>query len=266
MNRRNLLVAAGCVPMAAAVRSAAAQGQRRQRPIVLVHGAYHGGWCWRDVRRILQGQGFPVFTPTLTGLGERVHLRTPDTNVALHIDDIVNVLMWEELTDVVLVGHSYAGRVVVGACDRLKDRIGHVIYLDTGVPLAGDGAQRPIDAAIVAKSRAAYGNDLPVPPPDQFGITAAASPSQHAWMKRRLTPHPIGNTEVPPLVNGGTRGVPRTFVLCTDLAKFPPGSDKDYAALKADPSWRVVEKLGPHDVMISDPAWTADLIAAAARA
>ena len=90
---------------------------------VLVHGAWHGAWCWKRVRKALQAAGHDVFTPTLTGVGERSHLNSAQVNLGTHIADVVNLIRWEELTDVVLCGHSYGGCVVSGVADRLPDRI-----------------------------------------------------------------------------------------------------------------------------------------------
>ncbi len=105
---------------------------------VLVHGAAVGGWCWRWVTPFLRDAGHTVFTPTLTGLGERVHLASPEVDLETHIDDIVNVLHFEDLTDVVLVGWSYGGMIVAGAADRAPERVGHVVYFDSDVPRDGD--------------------------------------------------------------------------------------------------------------------------------
>ena len=101
---------------------------------VLVHGAWHGGWCWRDVRAILESNGHLVCTPTRTGVGERSHLLSPAIDLDTHILDVANVLEWEELSDVVLVGHSYGGNVITGVADRMKDRLRHVVYLDAHLP------------------------------------------------------------------------------------------------------------------------------------
>ena len=97
---------------------------------VLVHGAWHGSWCWKRVRKAIRAQGHDVFTPTLTGVGERSHLLSPHVNLDTHLDDIVNLIRWEELSDVVLCGHSYGGCVISGVADRVPDRIGALVYLD----------------------------------------------------------------------------------------------------------------------------------------
>ena len=95
---------------------------------VLVHGAWHGSWCWKRVRRALQAAGHEVFTPTLTGVGERSHLLSQEINLDTHIHDVVNLIQWEELSDVILCGHSYGGFVISGAADRIPDKIRALVY------------------------------------------------------------------------------------------------------------------------------------------
>ena len=97
---------------------------------VLVHGAWHGAWCWKRVRAALEKQGHQVFTPTLTGVADRSHLASPQINLDTHIADVANLIRWEELSNVVLCGHSYGGCVISGAADRIADRIGALVYLD----------------------------------------------------------------------------------------------------------------------------------------
>src|SRR5690606_22210546 len=107
---------------------------------VLVHGAWHGGWCYRRVADRLQDRGHRVFTPTLSGMGERSHTFTPAINLDTHIADIVNLLAWEDLENVVLCGHSYGGMVVTGVADRAAGRIGSLVYLDANIPEDGQSS------------------------------------------------------------------------------------------------------------------------------
>ena len=101
---------------------------------VLVHGGWAGGWQWREVASLLRAAGHDVFTPTLTGLGERVHLASPDVGLDTHIQDILMVLEYEELRDVILVGYSYSGMVITGVAERAPERLAHLVYLDAYVP------------------------------------------------------------------------------------------------------------------------------------
>ena len=104
---------------------------------VLVHGGGHGGWCYQRVARILRGSGHEVYAPTLTGLGERAHLLSKDVDLDLHVRDVVELLFYEDLRDVILVGHSYGGMVITGVADRASDRIGRIVYLDAANPVNG---------------------------------------------------------------------------------------------------------------------------------
>lgn len=112
-----------------------------QHTFVLVHGASGGGWDWQTVDKLLSAEGHTVYRPTLTGLGERVHLTSPDIDLTTHINDIANVILFEDLHNVVLVGHSYGGMVITGVMNKIPERIRHAIFLDANVPLDGMSAQ-----------------------------------------------------------------------------------------------------------------------------
>ena len=116
---------------------------------VLIHGAWHGSWCWKRVRRLLQSQGHEVFTPTLTGVGERSHLLSPAVTLETHVMDVVNLIRWEELSDVVLCGHSYGGAVVTGVTDRLFDRVAALVYLDAFIPDSGNSVATKVNSSII---------------------------------------------------------------------------------------------------------------------
>src|SRR5262249_44459260 len=173
---------------------ATTQGGGRMAVFVLVHGGWHGGWCWRRVAPPLRAAGHAVYTPTLTGLGERAHLATPATGLDTHIRDVLGVLAYEDLRDVILVGHSMAGMVVTGVAERAPDRLAHLVYLDATVPRDGESdldchpelrGDRP--AAFEARA----GSDGRLAPrlrPHLFGIDSAAD---SAWVNGLLTPHPI---------------------------------------------------------------------------
>ena len=112
-----------------------------RKTFVLVHGAWHGAWCWRRVSDLLEGKGHKVFTPTLTGLGERSHLLRQGIDVSTHVTDVVNLMKWERLSDVVLCGHSYGGMVVSGVAEQMADKIGSIVFLDAFVPDDGDSME-----------------------------------------------------------------------------------------------------------------------------
>jgi len=148
MRRRDILVGSAVLAGAACAPKTGTQ-KLKPETFVLVHGTWHGGWAWRDVRNILQDAGHRVFTPTCTGCGEREHLSSPDVGLDTHIQDIINVIEFEELDNIILVGHSFAGVTITGVADRLRDRIKHIVFFDAiapsetrrgGVPLEPDGS------------------------------------------------------------------------------------------------------------------------------
>jgi pimeloyl-ACP methyl ester carboxylesterase len=130
-----------------------ARAQTQRKTFVLVHGAWHGGWCWRRVSDLLEAKGHKVFTPTLTGVGERSHLLTKDINLATHVTDVVNMIKWEDLKDIVLVGHSYAGCVIAPVAEQMEGRISSIVFLDAFFPENGeslvDVAAPPVREAIL---------------------------------------------------------------------------------------------------------------------
>src|SRR4051794_12250519 len=167
---------------------------------VLVPGAWLGGWCWQQVTPKLIAAGHRVYTPTLTGLGERVHLGRPETNIDTHIQDIVNVLEFEDIQDATLLGHSYAGFVVTGVAERVPARLRQVIYLDATVPKAGqsffDGAG-PVFQSVVEESARASGDASrwQLPPFEvigQYTSIDGIDEAGRAWFREKSSPHPVG--------------------------------------------------------------------------
>ena len=240
---------------------------------VLVHGAWHGGWCWRDVRQTLEENGHRVFTPTLTGLGERSHLLSHDLDIETHISDVMNLLVWEELSDVILVGHSYGGMVITGVADRAKDRLHHVVYLDAFIPVDGQSSATHIvkllnpnardeEFAAEINRRLIAGNALGGSPPDLdrlFDIPMGMA-EKHSWVRRRVTPHPVG-TQVTPvhLKNGGAEGLPRTYILCAGAPRRTPFmvlADR----VRHDEGWIYRELDTTHDSMVTMPRETSALL------
>ncbi len=229
---------------------------------VLVHGAMHGGWCWRRVAPLLRAAGHEVYTPTLTGLGERVHLAHPDIDLETHITDLVNTLVYEELDAVVLVGHSYAGAVITGVADRVPARLAHVIYYDAVTPTDGQALldlYTPEDRAARRARVEAEGEGwrmLPTADLSALGITAAEDVD---WVRAKLVPLPFQSFAQPlRLSTPAARTVPKTLIACV---AGPPTSWRD-AAIKrahAEPGWRYRELPTGHDAMVTMPRETADL-------
>lgn len=182
---------------------------------LLVHGAWHGAWCWRRVAEPLAAQGHRVHAVTLTGVGERAHLRSPLITLETHIADVVNALEAEEFKDVALVMHSYAGMLGTAVADRMPARLRHLVYVDAVVPAPGESwsschASATREARIAA-AQASPDYSFPPPDPSVYGLTG----EDHAWVQRRQTPHP-GHTYLAPLAFEPLRvaSVPRMFIDC----------------------------------------------------
>jgi pimeloyl-ACP methyl ester carboxylesterase len=179
---------------------------------VLVHGSWHGGWCWRKLLPFLRQDNLTVYTPTLTGLGEKRHLATATTNLSTHIQDIVNLLEFEDLHEVILVGHSYGGMVITGVAEQ-SERVGQLIYLDAIVPEDGESIFSLIRGLETDFKRSVNKEGL-VPPwsPEHFGIT---DPRDIAWVKPRLTPMPLlthaEKLHAPAMM---AKKLPRSFIHC----------------------------------------------------
>lgn len=230
---------------------------------VLVHGGGHGGWCYQHVARLLRAQGHEVYTPTLTGLGERAHLLSPAVDLELHITDIVKMLEFEDLQRIILVGHSYGGMVITGVADRATDRIGHLVYLDAAWPKNGQSLVDTSRGYILAargegRSRVVDGVELVLfPGEDPMSFYGVKDPAQIAWMKPKLTPHPWRCFEQKLVLanESALRKIPQTHIVCTSTLKT-----RDVAALKASSDGRVWDVDTGHDLMISEPEKVADLL------
>jgi pimeloyl-ACP methyl ester carboxylesterase len=219
---------------------------------VLVHGAWHGGWCWRRVADRLAEKGHRVFTPTLTGLADRSHLLAESVNLSTHVSDVANLIRWEELKDVVLCGHSYGGMVVTGAADKVSERIAALVYLDAFVPESGQSMQdlRPRDLP----------SDVGLPP-----ITAETfrvNERDRTWVDRQCTPHPVASIREKLALTGAYRAVRRKiYIRATAYPSVP--FDGYYERLKSDPGWVVHQVSCGHDVMIDMPDALAEILEAA---
>jgi len=222
---------------------------------VLVHGAFHGGWCWKEVATRLSRRGHTVHTPTMTGLGERSHLlahMTPTRET--FIEDVCQVIRYEELTDVVLVGHSFAGPTISAVADRMPERLRHLVYLDAQVLESGSA---PVDNAppelIANYRRTAIPSPAgPLAPPKEPAAYGITDPAQAEWLAAMLTPMPLSLYEdrlelAHPLGNG----VPSTYVVCTNPYHPSTAGSRDLA--RTIPGWRWVEMDAPHNVMMTHP-------------
>ena len=223
--------------------------------LVLVHGAWGGAWIWRRVLAPLRAAGHEVHAVTLTGDGERAHLRRPDISLRTHIDDVLGLVEAEELQQLVLVGHSYGGMVVTGAAAALQahapQRLRGLVYVDAMVPLPGEGWGDAHAPEIVAARRAAAAaNDNALPPPDpaDFGLGG----TDRDWLLRRQVPHPFGMYRVPlPYDAALLEALPRLFIDCTQPAY--PTIDAMRQRVRERPGWQVVEMATGHCPMVTQP-------------
>jgi pimeloyl-ACP methyl ester carboxylesterase len=227
---------------------------RPRRPFVLVHGGFHGGWCWRKVRPLLARAGHEVFTPSLTGLGDRAHLLSPAVDLETHLTDVTALLESEDLRQVVLVGHSYGGIVVTGAADRVPDRIALLVLVDSPTPVAGRSYLDLVPGLEPwVKSE---GWSLPPFGPEAFGVT---DPRDVAFMAARLRPQPAATLQQPLALGGRYAALPRAYIAASE-------SGPDEAVRSQAAGWEVRVLRGPHDLMMVSPGPLArELLALAQR-
>jgi len=223
--------------------------------IVFCHGAWDGGWFWKDTAAELRRKGFDVYAPSLTGLGDRIHLGTPETNLDTHIEDIVNLIRYEQLRDVYLIGHSYGGMVATGAADRVPERIREIVYLDAYVPEDGQsiadflGGPSSDFVGMMQQAADAYGGGWRVPYPGEA-------------YDERLTAQP-GQTFLQPikLTNADARKLPRTYVACTARGEHPVYTPIDGVAARArEAGWRYYEIAAGHNLNQTSPEETLRLL------
>lgn len=218
---------------------------------VLVHGAWHGSWCWKRVRRELQRRGHEVFTPTLTGLADRSHLLTPHVTLETHILDVANLIEWEELDQVVLCGHSYAGAVVAGVADRLPQRIRSLVYLDAFIPKNGQGLSDSIPA-----ERVEQGWRVRPITAERFCV----NPADRGWVDRQCTPQSIECWLQPSKLDGEhARIATILYVLARGWGGEHPPFDAHYREALAN-GWKTIEVQCGHDVMLDEPTQLADIL------
>lgn len=221
---------------------------------VLVHGGGHGGWCYQPVARLLRSHGHEVFTPTLTGLGERRHLLSPAVDLDMHITDVVNTLEFEDLHAVILAGHSYGGTVITGVADRAMDRIGHLVYLDAPIPQDGRSLVDVVGPAMASSrdhGRVVDGVELVMwPSADPRSFHGVTDPDRMAWMAPRLAPHPWKCFEQKlHLPNAAAIAkIPQTYIVCSERMRIM--ARQAFANAEDARLWEIESG---HDLMIIKP-------------
>lgn len=220
---------------------------------ILVHGMFHGGWCWKEVTPLLRAAGHEVFTPTLTGVGERVHLRYGDIDLNTHIQDVVNVFEYEDLRDVILVGHSFGGTLAPLVAEKIPDRIAQLVNLDGPFPEDGKALKDLIGDSWEFFQKNAIDPADPERIQPIADWTFGVSGADLEWMQSKLTPHPLRTlTTTATLADPAARAIPRTFIACTDN----PLSAEELAAetkKHADLGWGYRALPTGHDAMITAP-------------
>jgi pimeloyl-ACP methyl ester carboxylesterase len=222
---------------------------------VLVHGAWHGGWCWRRVADNLERQGHKVFSPTLTGVGERSHLLSRDINLDTHISDVVNLFKWEDLDNVVLCGHSYGGWVISGAAEMVRAQVSSLVFVDAHLPEDGQQGSDISNGREEILAAAERGDISRPPKPAAY---FRVNEKDRDWVDSKLTPQPIGVSLQPIRLTGARDTVPRkAYVRATGF----PSEPFENALTKArDRGWRTYDVPSGHDVMIDEPELLARIL------
>jgi pimeloyl-ACP methyl ester carboxylesterase len=229
---------------------------------VLVHGAWHGGWCYKRVARLLRQAGHEVYTPTLTGLGERAHLMNRTIDLDTHVQDIVGIIRCEELSDVVLCGHSYGGMVIAGVAEQFATKIRSLVYLDAFVPENGKSMfdYMPAEQSGQMRTDAAQNGEgykvTPIP-----AAAFAVNARDAAWIDAMCVKQPLATFEQK-LALGGGQVPKRVYMLA---AGWQPSSFQQFGArYRDDPDWQFFSFACGHDVMVDQPQELAAALIAAA--
>jgi pimeloyl-ACP methyl ester carboxylesterase len=232
---------------------------------VLLHGGWHGAWCWRRVTPLLRDAGHDVVAPTLTGLGERAHLVSRDVDVSLHVRDLAAVLEMEDVRDAVLVGHSYAGVVIAAVAEVASDRIAQLVFLDAFIPRAGCALLDLLPSARAEVFRGAareHGDGWLVPLPWEQALAGwgVTDPEDVAWTLSRLTPQPMATFLEPFGASAAWEQLPRTFLHCTSKPAGDTFAPFAEAAAASGSGWRFESIATGHDAMITAPEALAETL------
>ncbi|MEW9856603.1 alpha/beta fold hydrolase [Novosphingobium sp. M1R2S20] len=232
---------------------------------LLVHGGGHGGWCWKPVVRLLRKAGHEVYAPTLSGLADRAHLLSPQLGLDTHIADIAGLMEYEDLTEIVLVGHSYGGMVITGAADRAIERVARLVYLDAAIPQDGEALVdvSPGLLALAGATREVDGVELGLwPDAAAAAIYGLAGCPYEEWAMARLTPHPWKSLVDRLVLRDAerVRGLPRAIINCAGTLKKRP----EALLHRWNDAQHVRQIDTGHDLMLSEPEKVAEMLIEAA--
>jgi pimeloyl-ACP methyl ester carboxylesterase len=245
------------------------QAQAASKAIfVLIHPAWHGAWCWKKVIPLLRSRGHDVYAPTLTGLGERAHLAHPMVGLETHVQDVVNVLDYEDLRDVILVGHSNAGTLITAVADRVPDRLAHLVYLDAFVPKDGQATidlitfpRQAWEARVRTEGHGWLIPSLQPVPWDEFvrDVWRVTDETDRRWMVARLGPTPFKTfTDPVRRKNPAAEKLPRTYIRCR---QHPSAAFDRYAEMaRQTAGWRYRELATAHEAFVTMPHELAGLL------
>jgi len=230
-----------------------------RKTFILIHGAYHGGWCWRRVSDLLEQAGHKVYAPSLTGNADRSHLMSLNIKLDTQIADIANLAIWEDLHDICLVAHSFGGWPASGAIETVYDRVGAIVFVDAFKPANGE---RGIDV-VSEHSRAAMqqavarGEAGRAPPAARL---FSLSERDYPWIESKLTAQPNGPAMQPIRLTGKRETIAKkTYIRAPKYQQ--PAFDRALAECRADATWRTfVNETSGHDIMIDEPQWLADIL------
>ena len=254
--RRNLLAGTAAGIAAAGLSPAAAH--TNGRTFVLVHGAWRGGWCWRRVADRLQARGHKVFTPTLTGLADRSHLLDAKVNLTTHINDVANLIKWEQLDNVVLVGHSYGGFVVSGVAEKAGNNIASIVYADAFVPDDGENLIDQVPRIRQVIEQISAKGEIAMPASPSSFYNPKLNQKDSAWIDAMCTSQPnAAFMEKIALTGARDRIARKTYIRAQDFST--PPFDKGLAKARAN-KWHTHELPCGHDLMIEMPDETTDIL------
>jgi hypothetical protein len=259
---RRAVLGAGAAAAAAGI-AAPASAQTARKTFVLIHGAYHGGWCWKKVVDLLEKQGHKVYAPSLTGLADRSHLLSMNLTLDTHITDIVNLFKWEDLKDACLAVHSAGGWPGSGALEHIGDRVSSIVWVDAFMPKNGESQLdqiSPFSRKALEEAMAKGEAGRKPPKASQYSL----SEKDYAWMDSKLTPQPNSIVRDAIKLTGALQKVKKkTFIRAP---KYPQKMfDQALAECKADPTWKThIAENSHHDVMIDQPEWLTKILIDAA--